>query len=198
MAIEFSDITSLSKYPEPSFTKPAPLNPIYSIALGGDAVGDNTNGVATTYYMVDQEGGSVKLRKANGGSWGGATNLFSFVTPLDALSLVFDNKGDYTLAYTAMNTLYVRYNNNGIQVVNIPQASQPKLVHNLPQFADDIRAETYIFYVKNNTVYYRGSSDDYTTEYQTSITSTTEVVLLNVGIDVRNRIQIEYIARGDN
>ena len=190
----WSSLTDVKPYPEPSFVKPPIPQGVAAVSLGPIALNDSQGVLNSRYWLVRQEVGGVYIYKGDGNFWIEKTLLFQEQTPISKMSLTFDQLGRPLVFYRTNDVVKINWFDPIAQqneIRTISNGDWPTACFDFPQDTGQSFTDILLFYVRNNKVYMRVQRDRFDVEYDTGV-ERDNIEIESAGLTVENRLQVIY------
>lgn len=191
----WSSLTDVRAYPQPSFPKPPVPAGVAAVSLGPIELNDSKGVLNSRYWLVTQEAGQVKIQGAIDLNWGVSESLFNEPLPIEQISLTFDQLGRPLVFYRVGEDTLKLYWYDPVAQQNtltiFGQGIDPLASFDFPQDTGQSFTDALLFYVRDNRIYMRVQRDRYAIEYSASDVIP-GVRLRSAGLRVDNRFQVEY------
>lgn len=196
----WSNITTVGYYPEPSFPLPTLREGVVSYSLGPSSLNNSQGKLTSRYWMCYQENGFIKIvGSLAGGVWSNTvTTLIAEATPIEEIALTFDQLGGPLVFYrVAEDTLRLYWYDPILQAytkTDLAVGTNPLACFDFPQDTNQSFSDAILFYVRYDTIMMRVQRDRFSVEYDTG-TSAPKLTLVSAGLRGDNRLQVVWSSR---
>lgn len=191
----WSSLTDIKPYPQPSFSKPPMPDGIAAISLGPITLNNSQGVLNSRYWLATQSAGQVSIQGADGIEWVDTTPLFNELLPIEQISLTFDQLGRPLVFYrVGENTLKLHWYDPVAQqnvLTNFGVGKDPTACFDFPQDTGQSFTDVLLFYVRDDQAFMRIQRDRYAVEYSTGL-SKNKLRLESAGLRTDNRLQVVY------
>ena len=191
----WSSLTDIKPYPQPSFVKPSVPSGVVAVSLGPIELNDSEGVLNSRYWLVTQLDGQVLIQGATGEAWMAPVTSFNEPLPIQQISLTFDQLGRPLVFYRVGEDVLKLYWYDPILQQNtltvFGQGIDPLAAFDFPQDTGQSFTDVLLFYVRDDRIYMRVQRDRYAIEYLASDVIP-RVRLRSAGLRVDNRFQVEY------
>jgi hypothetical protein len=190
----WSDITEVFEYPEPSFEKPNAPEGINAVSLGPIELNDSKGKLNSRYWLVIQLNGQVQIQGSNS-EWTDPTILFNEPLAIREISLSFDQLGRPLVFYrTEANQLKIYWYDPVIEqntIATIGEGTSPLAVFDFPQDTNQSFSDILLFYIRDGDIYMRIQRERFSVEYLCPNEGLAHY-LIDGGLTTGNRLQVTY------
>lgn len=196
----WSSLTDVKAYPQPVFAKPPRLGVLVeAISLGPVELNQSEGTLNSAYWVCNQEGTLVGIRKGINGAWTEFIPLFEELSFIKDLSLTFDQLGRPLVFYRTENSDLKFYWYDPIlqenTIADLGQGYDPVTCFDFPQDTGQSFTDMLVFYVRANRIYMRVQRDRFAVEYDTGVEHP-GLRLESAGLRVDYRLQVIYTYPG--
>lgn len=182
-----------------TYPKPLPeqrYGSAYDVKIGPVNLSESNGRLDSRYWLVYQLADKVVIRGAiDDNTWSEPTELFTELATITAISLSFDNLGRPVLAYQKNGGVYLWFYDSQLGDATIKTISTvgltPVVDFDIKEDTSSVDADIMLYYVKEDSIYYRLQRDRFDVEYYTGV-SEPNVKLRRAGVTSDNRFQVEY------
>lgn len=196
----WSSLTDIKPYPQPSFVKPPVPAGVASVSLGPIELNDSEGVLNSRYWLVTQLDGQVLIQGATGEVWMAPVTLFNETLPIQQISLTFDQLGRPLVFYrVGEDTLKLYWYDPVAQqnvLTNFGIGKDPTACFDFPQDTGQSFTDALLFYVRDDQVFMRIQRDRYAIEYPCPAIQP-GLKINSAGLRVDNRLQVAYQFKDD-
>lgn len=200
---QWSSLNEKDKYVEVLGPKPDPIFGMYKydISPGPAVIGVSSGRLNSKYWMVNAIGSSVYIRSEEGGSWGGALNLFTDNASIASLSLTFDQQGRpvvfFRVGLAELRIYWFNPETSSDEIKVISTGYGQKASFDVIEDSGAGYSDILLFYIRDNIAYMRVQRDKFQVEYVMPAAGP-EIKLISSGMRVDNRYQVVYQYHDEN